>query len=133
MCVCMYVCMYPIAFGPPAPGPRDVGMSGCLVGWLSNPLSSGSKIGHVGSKNYEVGGENPLKSVPRGILEGSWGSQEASWRGLGGILGPRGPKSEKCSKMQRSVTPLGGQVGAQNRSKIDLEAIQKVIIFCTVF
>ena len=49
----------PIAFGPPAPGPRDVGMSGCLdvwlsgwmVGWLSNPPSSGSKIGHVGSKN----------------------------------------------------------------------------------
>ena len=28
---------YPIAFGPPAPGPRDVGMSGCMVslaGWL---------------------------------------------------------------------------------------------------
>ena len=27
----------PIAFGPPAPGPRDVGMSGCMVslaGWL---------------------------------------------------------------------------------------------------
>ena len=24
----------PIAFGPPAPGPRDVGMSGCMVVWL---------------------------------------------------------------------------------------------------
>ena len=29
--------IYPIAFGPPAPGPGDVGMSGCMVslaGWL---------------------------------------------------------------------------------------------------
>ena len=23
----------PIAFGPPAPGPRDVGISGCMVSW----------------------------------------------------------------------------------------------------
>ena len=34
---CIHVYRYPIAFGPPAPGPRDVGMSGCMVslaGWL---------------------------------------------------------------------------------------------------
>ena len=29
----------PIAFGQPAPGPRDVGMSGCLAVWLSGCLA----------------------------------------------------------------------------------------------
>ena len=29
----IYVYIYPIAFGPPAPGPRDVGISGCMVSW----------------------------------------------------------------------------------------------------
>ena len=28
----------PIAFGQPAPGPREIGMSGCLVVWLSGCL-----------------------------------------------------------------------------------------------
>ena len=39
ICIHMYICipqyihiyMYTIAYSPPAPGPRDVGMSGCLV------------------------------------------------------------------------------------------------------
>ena len=29
----------PIAFGQPAPGPRDVGMFGCMVVWLAGWLN----------------------------------------------------------------------------------------------
>ena len=67
-------------------------------------------------------------------------AQEASWRGLGGFWGPlggvlggswaqEGSKIEKISKIGRLVSPMGGQFGAQNRSKIDLGAIKKMIFF----
>ena len=79
-----------------------------MLGWLSNPPRSMSKIADVGSKSYQVGAQNPLKSVPRGLLEGSWGSQEASWRGLGGILGPRGPQDRKMLQNLNSGFPSWG-------------------------
>ena len=71
-------------------------------------------------------------------------AQEASWRGLGGSWGPlggilggswaqEGSKIEKISKIERLVSPMGGQFGPQNRSKIDLGAIKKMIIFWIVF
>ena len=71
-------------------------------------------------------------------------AQEASWRGLGGSWGPlggvlagswaqEGSKIEKISKIERLVSPVGGQFGLQNRSKIDLGAIKKIIYFGIVF
>ena len=62
----MYI--YPIAFGPPAPGPRDVGMSGCLVVWLFGCLVVwlfGCLVGWldrwlVGCEIQQVGGRNLL-------------------------------------------------------------------------
>ena len=40
---------------------------------------------------------------------------------------------EKTSKMGRLVSPMGGEFGAQNRSKINLGVIKKMIIFCIDF
>ena len=70
--------------------------------------------------------------------------QEASLRGLGGSWGPlggilggswaqEGSKIEKVSKIERLVSLMGGQLGPPNRSKIDLGAIKKIIIFWIVF
>ena len=103
-----------------------------MVGWLSNPPRSMSKIADVGSKSYQVGAQNPLKSVPRGLLEGSWEGLEGSWEGLWAILAPRwlqdGSKSEKVAERTPSGPPWTPQVGGQNRSKSVPRAIQKVII-----
>ena len=96
----------PIAFGQPAPGPRDVGMSGCLAVWLSGclggcltgwvsvwldagqpPNRPTSKPSKLAPKTIQLEATIPPKSVPRGLLEGSWG---VSWRGLGGVLGALG-------------------------------------------
>ena len=43
--------------------------------------------------------------------------------------GQDGPKSQQVAKMSTKVTHLRAQDGSQNRSKIDLEAIQMVIFF----
>ena len=57
-----------------------------------------------------------------GVLGGSWGSWGLSW--------PQdGPKSQHKSKKQTLVSPIGGQVGSQNRAKIGPKSIQDVIIF----
>ena len=40
---------------------------------------------------------------------------------------------EKTSKMGRLVSPMGGEFGAHNRSKIDLGVITKMILFCIDF
>ena len=55
------------------------------------------------------------------------------WRGLVGILAPRGPKKPQ-EKKKRSENgelwpPLHPQVGAQNRSKSVPRAIKNMIIF----
>ena len=97
-----------------------------MVGWLSNPPRSMSKIADVGSKSYQVGAQNPLKSVPRGLLEGSWGILGGSWDHLGS---KRASRAQKVARRTPNEPPWTPQVGAPNRSKIDLETIQKVIIF----
>ena len=73
------------------------------------------------------------KNQPKWLQNRSW---RLSWAPLGaswGVLGPSwrqdGPKSQKSGNLSIRVTPLGGQVGSQNPSKIVPEAYQKVIIF----
>ena len=47
---------------------------------------------------------------------------------LGSFWGQEG-SIEKTSKMGRLVSPMGGEFGAHNRSKIDPGVIKKMIIF----
>ena len=136
-------------------GPRDVGISGSLVGWLVGCLVAwllgwliawllGWLIGLLVEwlapnqpkidqdrlpnppKIHQVGGQNPLQSVPRGLLESSWA-----------ILGPRWPqegsKSENVQKTQTFPPSSWGASWSQNRPKIDLEAIQNMIVFLIAF
>ena len=124
-------------------GPRDVGMFGCLVGWLlawllgwligllvewlapNQPKIDQDRLPNP-PKIHQVGGQNPLGSVPRGLLESSWA-----------ILGPRWPqggfKSENVPKTQTFSPSSWRASWSQNPPKIDLGAIQKVIIFCIAF
>ena len=56
-----------------------------------------------------------------------------SWRGVGGVWGPSwiqdGPKSQKVARRTPDGPPLDPQVGGPNPLKIDLKAIQNLIIF----
>ena len=52
---------------------------------------------------------------------------------LGSFWGQEGSMIEKTSKMGRLVSPMGGEFGSQNRSKIDPGVIKKMIIFCIDF
>ena len=66
------------------------------------------------------------KSVPRGLLEGSWGD-------LGAILAP-GPFQEPFRGILRKMgRGSWDPFGSQNPSKFDLKAIQDLIIFCLTF
>ena len=100
------------------------------------------------TKNYQTGSQHrskicpkrPLGGVLGGLLEGlgwcfgsSWGVLGRLEDVLGGSWPQDGPKSSKCSKNQRSLSPFGGHVGAQNRSKFVPRSIQKVIIFLSIF
>ena len=97
----------------PANQPTN-GLLGSLIAFAKTQTSSARFDERLGAKIQQVGVQNPsssgpkskknetkleakiaLKSVPGGLLEGSWGSQEASWRGLGRLLGPRGPQERK--------------------------------------
>ena len=119
------------------------GFFGWLVGWLIGCLACWLAVKSTKlevenrstcSKNHAVGSQNRQKLVARGVLERSWGFQVASWKGLGGLLSPRGLHDrKKTSKMGRLVSPMGGEFGAHNRSKIDLGVIKKMIIFCIDF
>ena len=97
----------------------------CKVGTL-NPTTWGPKSTKLGPKIHQ--------SRHREASEKGLGRL---CRPLGGVLGASwvqdGPKTQKCSKIQTLVPAFRGQVGAQNRSKIDLETIQEVIIFLIVF
>ena len=109
---------------------------GCLVGWLAGGLAAKStKLGVENrstwlqkppswmSKSFKIGPKRPLGGVlgvPRGVLEGSWGSQEGSWRGLGSILSPRGPQERKMLQNSKvgfpSWEPSWGSKSTKNRS-----------------
>ena len=67
-------------------------------------------------------------------------SQEASWRllgglwgGLGGILAPRRLQEPKGVQKSNSFLPFWLPKSFQNPVKIDLEAIQKVLILLISF
>ena len=111
-----------------------VGWLGC---WLFQPPSWGSKIVQVGFQNHQVGSRNRLKLIPRGLLEGSWGCQEASWRGLGGLLGPRGPQERKNDqKVKIGYAPWGpswSPKSIKNRSRCDPKGGHFFIDFWTDF
>ena len=87
---------------------------------MQNP----AKIHQVGTQNLPSWGQNPLKSIPRWLLEGSW-------RAPGGILAPRQPQETKsCPRNCKSplVDPLWDlQVGGQNRPKSMLNRTWKPI------
>ena len=136
----MYMYMYPIAFGQPAPGPRDVGMSGCLAvclfggsvgrlsGWLLDWLG-GCVVrwlaNHLTGQptNRPSWLRKPSKWKPQSFQNPS---QEASWRGLGGslggVLGPLGgswgglgpkmaPRAQNAPKSQRWFPLFGAMLG----------------------
>ena len=67
-----------------------------------------------------------LKSLKKSVLAGVW-------EGLGGFLGPSwtqdGPKSQEVSRRTPDGLPLDPQVGVPNPLKIELTAIQNLIIF----
>ena len=75
---------------------------------------STSNIDQVGSEIHSKSTKLEAKIVPNRSQEASQGG---SWGILGGSWGQEGPKSQKCSKNQTLVSPIGGQVGSQNRPK----------------
>ena len=95
------------------------GLMGCLAVGCQHPSGCGAKSTKLGTKIDQDGG--------------SKSSKIGAWRGLGAILAHLGPKdpprAQNAPKCKCWLRPFGGHFGAQNRSKIDLEAIQKVIIF----
>ena len=113
------------------------GCMGCLVAWLADwlfDLLVGCTIHQVGCRKSVKLGIKTIKLEPK-IVKHS--CQEASWRGLGGsweglshILAARDVQEAKKSPDGPQMEP---QVGAENRSKIDLGAIQKLIIFLIDF
>ena len=109
-------------------------LGGCLVRWLANQLT-----------DHPTNRPNWLRKLSNWRPKSFQNlSQEASWRGLGGslggvlgalggVLGPSWPqdgsKSPKKLENQFLGPPLGGHLGAQNRSKWLPRAIRNVIIF----
>ena len=89
------------------------------------------------SKIHQTRANMGPKSVQNRSLRGSWGSWGrvlgGSWGGLGALGGHLGPKMAPRANISRTkqtlVSPIGGQVGSQNRAKIGPKSIQDVIIF----
>ena len=84
---------------------------------LINYLAVGANIHQIGAKIHQVVVQNPAKSRCWGLLGA-----------LGEVLGGSWAQDLKMLNLQTKVTPLGGQVGAQNRSKSVPRAIRNVII-----
>ena len=63
-----------------------------------------------------------LNSGPGALLDGSWG-------GLGAMLAPRPFQTLKSSKYYHNSYTPRGQVGTQNRRKVDPGALRKAIDF----
>ena len=99
------------------------GLLGC---WVPTSTKLRTKIHQVGDQNRPRWGSKSFQIGARG----------ASWRGLGAILAHLGPKrpprAQNAPQCKDRLRPFGRHFGSQNRSKIDLEAIQKVIIFLIV-
>ena len=97
-------------------------LNGWLVEWLINCLLIawllGANIHQIGAKIHQVVVQNPPKSRCWGLLGA-----------LGEVLGGSWAQDLKMLNLQTKVTPLGGQVGAQNQSKSVPRAIRKAIIF----
>ena len=109
--------MYPIAFGPPAPGPRDVEMSGCMVSWVGW-LVDWLFVLLVGCKIHQVRGRKSLKLalkttkleakiVGNRSPEASWRGLGGSWRALGLIWAPRELQEPKKSPDGIPTDPPG--------------------------
>ena len=83
-----------------------------------------SKIHQIGSQNTPSWVQNPLKSIPRGLLEGSW-------RPLGASLARRPPQEPKSSPTDPRRTPDGppwtSHFGGPNRPKSILNRTWKPI------
>ena len=81
--------------------------------------------------------KNPSQEVPKSFKTVSWRGLgevlEGSWRDMGAILDPRRPQEPKSRPRDPRRTPdglpLDPQVGVPNPLKIDLKAIQNLIIF----
>ena len=112
--------MYPIAFGLPAPGPRDVGMfgcmvswAGCLVGWLIGCLAGwlAVKSTKLEVENHSSLGIKTIKLEPQIVKnrsqEGSWRGLGGSWGALGLILAPRKLQEPKKSPDGPPTDPPG--------------------------
>ena len=106
-------------------GPRDVGMSGCMVGWLLACLVAWLVDWCVGG----VVGTKPAQNPPRWAPESSqdppsWGSKPSTIgpkTPLGEVLGDLGSKmapqelqERKCNKNLNIFTPL---LGAKSEPK----------------
>ena len=85
---------------------------------LIDYLAVGANIRQIDAKIHQVVVQNPAKSRCWGLLGA-----------LGEVLGGSWAQDLKMLNLQTKVTPLGGQVGAQNRSKSVPRAIRKAIIF----
>ena len=84
----------PIAFGPPVPGPRDVGVSGCMVSWVGW-LVDWLFVLLVGCEIHQVRGRKSLKFALKTTKLGAKIVRNRSQRGLGGVLGDLGSARAK--------------------------------------
>ena len=125
----------PIAFGPPAPGPRDVGISGCmvswagcLVGWLVDWLFGllvGCKIHQVGSRKSFKLGIKTIKLEPKIVKNRS---QKGSWRGLGGSWGALGLILAPRELQEPKKSPDGPPTDPPGPPKLGPQIAQKPIL-----
>ena len=125
----------PIAFGPPAPGPRDVGMSGCMVSWVGW-LVDWLFVLLVGCKIHQIRGRNSVKLalkttkleakiVGNRSPEASWRGLGGSWRALGLIWAPRELQEPKKSPDGPPTDPPGPpKLGP----KIDQKSVDPLVV-----
>ena len=115
---------YPIAYGLPAPGPTSASFLG---------LKSFQNQSQEGPKSCKNSPQEALKSFQKVAWRGLGEVLKRSWRGMGAILDPRRPQEPKSRPTDPRRTldgpPLDPQVGVPNPLKIDLKAIQNLIIF----
>ena len=96
-------------------------------------VQKSSKILEHVHKNNQKCIKNWSKMLQNPSQEASWRLLGGLWRGLGGILAPRRLQEPKSVQKSNSFLPFWLPKSYQNPSKIDLEAIQKVLIFLISF